>query len=301
MFQHTAARRRLASAFRILLFMRGGFNTQPPEGGWDWYIQRYPNCDGFNTQPPEGGWWPTMTTGTPTGVSTHSRPKAAGSPEIARQMNVQFQHTAARRRLVPKCSKLHKPSTFQHTAARRRLGPGRPRERRDTGAFQHTAARRRLGVLPCLAAAVLMVSTHSRPKAAGDFRRLFALFCIVSTHSRPKAAGYQLPLSKQPIKSFQHTAARRRLGQQNGNWLYPESFQHTAARRRLVVVTGRLGLMQLFQHTAARRRLATPSPTPSSPTYGFNTQPPEGGWAAANDAKVIINIVSTHSRPKAAG
>ena len=99
-FQHTAARRRLASAFRILLFMRGGFNTQPPEGGWDWYIQRYPNCDGFNTQPPEGGWWPTMTTGTPTGVSTHSRPKAAGCMHISANAKPQgFQHTAARRRL----------------------------------------------------------------------------------------------------------------------------------------------------------------------------------------------------------
>ena len=77
-FQHTAARRRLASAFRILLFMRGGFNTQPPEGGW----------------------WPTMTTGTPTGVSTHSRPKAAGCMHISANAKPQgFQHTAARRRL----------------------------------------------------------------------------------------------------------------------------------------------------------------------------------------------------------
>ena len=33
--------------------------------------------------------------------------------------------------------------------------------------FQHTAARRRLGVFPRLTAAVLVVSTHSRPKAAG--------------------------------------------------------------------------------------------------------------------------------------
>ena len=55
-------------------------------------------------------------------------------------------------------------------------------------------------------------------------------------------------------------------------------FQHTAARRRLVGAAQECDLKVVFQHTAARRRLA-----------------------AANDAKVIINIVSTHSRPKAAG
>ena len=76
-FQHTAARRRLAlfgfcsldclcvsthsrpkAAGAITIFFNSikGFNTQPPEGGW----QPHPalpstNC-GFNTQPPEGGW-----------------------------------------------------------------------------------------------------------------------------------------------------------------------------------------------------------------------------------------------------
>ena len=34
---------------------------------------------------------------------------------------------------------------------------------------------------------------------------------------------------------------------------------------------------------------------------GFNTQPPEGGWAETAAATEEINIVSTHSRPKAAG
>ena len=56
-----------------------------------------------------------------------------------------------------------------------------------------------------------MVSTHSRPKAAGvNIGEDFTAF-IVSTHSRPKAAGLVrlgLPLTDVP---FQHTAARRRL------------------------------------------------------------------------------------------
>ena len=79
MFQHTAARRRLG-----LLCQRYApgfcFNTQPPEGGWYEFFIAKKGCKGFNTQPPEGGWrrkrkkaWNRK------GVSTHSRPKAAGN------------------------------------------------------------------------------------------------------------------------------------------------------------------------------------------------------------------------------
>ena len=55
-----------------------GFNTQPPEGGWD-----KPCMDGverlsFNTQPPEGGWYPNDVLPYRFIVSTHSRLKAAG-------------------------------------------------------------------------------------------------------------------------------------------------------------------------------------------------------------------------------
>ena len=56
--------------------------------------------------------------------------------------------------------------------------------------FQHTAARRRLVSAKRAVFRFYMVSTHSRPKAAGfiptseEIRKL-----KVSTHSRPKAAG----------------------------------------------------------------------------------------------------------------
>ena len=56
-FQHTAARRRLARTRGITRINIKGFNTQPPEGGWS--IVNFPCvfvC-----------------------VSTHSRPKAAGT------------------------------------------------------------------------------------------------------------------------------------------------------------------------------------------------------------------------------
>ena len=54
-------------------------------------------------------------------------------------------------------------------------------------------------------------------------------------------------------------------------------FQHTAARRRLVRIRARGRIMRRF-----------------------NTQPPEGGWRC-NSHLHRFGIVSTHSRPKAAG
>ena len=70
-----------------------------------------------------------------------------------------------------------------------------------------------------------------------------------------------------------------------GGWVIPVSkscanswFQHTAARRRLEMQSMLLMFCMRFQHTAARRRLAVP------------TAVKEGD-----------KVVSTHSRPKAAG
>ena len=57
-----------------------------------------------------------------------------------------------------------------------------------------------------------------------------------------------------------------------------EEFQHTAARRRLDPNTVKQMSSFLFQHTAARRRLAKIA-TKAQTASGFNTQPPEGGWA----------------------
>ena len=55
-------------------------------------------------------------------VSTHSRPKAAGSGSARRDALKKFQHTAARRRLGHITSLEAYEKLFQHTAARRRLG-----------------------------------------------------------------------------------------------------------------------------------------------------------------------------------
>ena len=144
-------------------------------------------------------------------VSTHSRPKAAGSRIVSAIAENLFQHTAARRRLA-----LVLPSNvwlqqFQHTAARRRL-VGMAAERRRN----------------------LFVSTHSRPKAAGTVKFItLKEQIVVSTHSRPKAAGPQSH-SASNLLEFQHTAARRRLDACLRKSKNIFKFQHTAARRRLV-------------------------------------------------------------------
>ena len=122
-------------------------------------------------------------------VSTHSRPKAAGPPFAAgTKPTAEFQHTAARRRLVISSLNGSRAMPFQHTAARRRLGSNSITHHQAMK-FQHTAARRRLGCYLLGANGIKKVSTHSRPKAAGRLQLRAGLRIAVSTHSRPKAAG----------------------------------------------------------------------------------------------------------------
>ena len=111
-----------------------------------------------------------------------------------------FQHTAARRRLV-EIGGCIANLRFQHTAARRRLACFPPPCQRFEE-FQHTAARRRLdsGAQSC--ALLNIVSTHSRPKAAGGLNGRPFRFFGVSTHSRPKAAGFPFSTTCLPLTGF---------------------------------------------------------------------------------------------------
>ena len=144
-----------------------GFNTQPPEGGWANIPIKAQTASGFNTQPPEGGWASTGCGNSRFFVSTHSRPKAAGFGDVDSPW-VRFVSTHSRPKAAGKPIKsgINK-KTFQHTAARRRLVT-RFFFRSTFQQFQHTAARRRLGVNGFLFFVDILVSTHSRPKAAGS-------------------------------------------------------------------------------------------------------------------------------------
>ena len=121
------------------------FNTQPPEGGWHSQHHNAALHKGFNTQPPEGGWDCRDST------SFYTRRFNTQPPEggwirccrvrcVTRSFNTQPPEGGWCLQR-PCCQSA---DWFQHTAARRRLDP--------------TNLKFWFGVV---------VSTHSRPKAAG--------------------------------------------------------------------------------------------------------------------------------------
>ena len=114
---------------------------------------------------------------------------------------------------------------------------------------------------------------------------------------RRLAAAYHV---RPPHQWFQLTAARRRLVQSAGFCACRYRFQLTAARRRLDRHKLHPLLALLFQLTAARRRLGSLD-VQLGVCACFNSQPPEGGWRHQRERTNRVEIVSTHSRPKAAG
>ena len=209
-FQHTAARRRLG---RFVNVPQGRlcFNTQPPEGGWCKKRHAVQSIQSFNTQPPEGGWAIGAIPRVGVTVSTHSRPKAAGT------ISVHLAHRAV-------VSTHSRPKA----AGRRPHAQGREQE------FQHTAARRRLGSSADLSDDAFDVSTHSRPKAAGYEVNAVDIALSVSTHSRPKAAGFMghSYISCSICVSTHSRPKAAGTGNTRTVCMFIK-FQHTAARRRL--------------------------------------------------------------------
>ena len=172
-FQHTAARRRPGSVFCLAKTYRSvSTHSRPKAAGATVHGSRVRQC--FNTQPPEGGRLAkVMQAGFAVAVSTHSRPKAAG-PRVPRELSLLVVSTHSRPKAAGAAATptRHCMRTFQHTAARRRPGNCWP-IRVPQGAFQHTAARRRPAICKLLSILTAAVSTHSRPKAAGDGKCCF--------------------------------------------------------------------------------------------------------------------------------
>ena len=301
---------------------------------------------GFNTQPPEGGWNPALAVWQGLGVSTHSRPKAAGT-FIFESSTFIFVSTHSRPKAAGVIARLHRQPFAVST-------PSRPKAAgccttpflTARHGFQHTAARRRLGRVgktvahkirfntqppeggwaSSAASAISTMCFNTQPPEGGWDPRLPAkLYIKVSTHSRPKAAGTKAYTAFTNQPKFQHTAARRRLvstsyRKSTAALVSTHSRPKAAGFGRLPLAFRRF----VFQHTAARRRLASanssvapliyvsthsrpkaagrPSETAACVRFGFNTQPPEGGWSDKSAATFTSEVpVSTHSRPKAAG
>ena len=144
-FQHTAARRRLDT---ILLMdsVRSGFNTQPPEGGWANPLATAPTLNLFQHTAARRRLVRDKGVGiAPQGVSTHSRPKAAGTGDHDYRFVVRMVSTHSR----PKAAGKKKKSTVKKS-----------------GVSTHSRPKA-AGPLDVAWLCLTVVSTHSRPKAAG--------------------------------------------------------------------------------------------------------------------------------------
>ena len=121
--------------------------------------------------------------------------------------------------------------------------------------FQHTAARRRLEVFINFMMFSFMVSTHSRPKAAGGYGVGIHPNNKVSTHSRPKAAGCSLSKSRSCFFCFNTQPPE-------GGWVIPVERNHS-------------------RHVSTHSRPKAAGTVFIEKGFFmkcFNTQPPEGGW-----------------------
>ena len=106
----------------------------------------------------------------------------------------------------------------------------------------------------------------------------FSVGIGVSTHSRPKAAGGQ----KNHHTDIFHVS--------------------THSRPKAAGIWGSVMNRQLIVSTHSRPKAAGGSPIFwQASISGFNSQPPEGGWAMRFSWLIFSKVVSTHSRPKAAG
>ena len=232
-----------------------------------------------------------------------------------------FQHAAARRRLGARSEIFYVGGTVSTRSRPKAAGIAKT-DSLPSSLFQHAAARRRLDDVDVAVIAQIKVSTRSRPKAAGLYYCYIEYSKVVSTRSRPKAAGVnfgyiataQVSFNTQPPEggwpcaligwqtstTFQHAAARRRLGSKSktaaqkadvstrsrpkaaGVCDRTQLFQFQVSTRSRPKAAGLLRLesilIHLFQHAAARRRLV---PIRSLFVPYFD--------------------VSTRSRPKAAG
>ncbi len=123
---------------------------------------------------------------------------------------------------------------------------------------------------------------------------------LVSTHSRPKAAGW-LDSRVAPNSEFQHTAARRRLGlipdvvtwvavvsthsrpkaagKLKPGYLFKSKVSTHSRPKAAGVISRQSTFRRNRVSTHSRPKAAGPVQAKSFPNHqGFNTQPPEGGW-----------------------
>ena len=148
------------------------------------------------------------------------------------------------------------------------------------GWFQLTAARRRLGIINGNGQFDGMVSTHSRPKAAGQScHPTLGNTQSVSTHSRPKAAGnpHLARMGITIVSTHSRPKAAGHIHQQRPP--KQQMFQLTAARRRLAMYSSHWSYCLRFNSQPPEGGWSSAQRIPKC-KRGFNSQPPEGGWGS---------------------
>ena len=169
--------------------MAGSFNTQPPEGGWVVLLDRGTVVEGVSThsRPKAAGrvnYFPSCGKC----VSTHSRPKAAGFLNLRLLILIKFQHTAARRRLAGRLGRFSAASSVSTHSRPKAAGIDWILSKTSRISFNTQPPE---GGWICTANSNnhTWVSTHSRPKAAGLFPiGLFLFPCCFNT--QPPEGGW---------------------------------------------------------------------------------------------------------------
>ena len=168
MFQHTAARRRLGNNtdngfFRIFV----STHSRPKAAGRLCIISSVLSAVSTHSRPKAAGSKRAFSFSSSSRVSTHSRPKAAGLDK--RRSNSKHDVSTHSR---PKAAGLITDGRtahgiqFQHTAARRRLDDYNIDDLPVLDVSTHSRPKA-AGCLYYGTGVVIEVSTHSRPKAAG--------------------------------------------------------------------------------------------------------------------------------------
>ena len=103
------------------------------------------------------------------------------------------------------------------------------------------------------------------------------LYKDVSTHSRPKAAG-EISRVHSWVLKFQHTAARRRLGlNRSALGLSLAVSTHSRPKAAGPAISHRLSLWSVSTHSRPKAAGGLRNVSKIA-ELSFNTQPPEGGW-----------------------
>ena len=166
----------------------------------------------------------------------------------------QFQHTAARRRLVHHTARFGRTINVSTHSRPKAAGMPTILYRQICTCFNTQPPEGGWLARGQELLAKIGVSTHSRPKAAGKRVDLPLASYNVSTHSRLTAASVAI-FAARSSPAFQHTAARRRLVRLFYFLRDDKSFNTQPPEGGWTCLQQFRNFISLFQHTAARRRL----------------------------------------------